>query len=390
MSSIHKVNYFTQTTKIAKTRNFQERSVPKFLKKMFYILEENKHYELVSWSDDGSALVIKRPTDFANKVLPLYFKHSNFSSFIRQLNMYKFKKSKNSHYDHIYTHQMFQSGRIDLLRNIQRKTIGAADLMPVDTDSFKVDDEIDVDKLIHENMHYKRIHKELSTQVEFIENKMKDIKNEVSKLHNEQKETQANEKFLKSVLKSLTKVYGFESIAKVIENDVEENSESPSINCQESNLEDGCFDLYSNTNNKSPSLLSGSNYEEDGCPEKDSQTSPEDQLSQQFSTNDTPQSIERNRIICKQDDSLAVQPLFMLDFGIDNNLERANLDQPICSPRISRNNSYVIWVDELKNKDCNPELLFRHSNNRFVGDLSLDDFSRIKSQTLSERFFCSY
>jgi hypothetical protein len=382
MSSIHKVNYFNQTNKIAKTRNNQERSVPKFLKKMFYILEENRHNELVSWSDDGSALIIKKPTDFANRVLPLYFKHSNFSSFIRQLNMYKFKKSKSSHYDHIYTHPMFQRGKIDLLRTIHRKTS-----LTIETQSFKLDDEIDVDRLIQENMHYKRIHKELSTQVEFIGNKMRDIKTEISKLHNEQKETQANEKFLKNILKSLTKVYGFENIAKVIENDAEDDSQSLLI---ESNLQEDCFDLYSNTNNGRLSQLSGSNFEEDESPEKYSQASPEYQLSEQFSTNDTPQPIEKNEIIFKQDDSFAGQPLFLLDFGLNNNFDNDNLDQPLSSPKNSRNNSYVIWVEELKNKDYNSELLFRDSNNLFIEDLNIGDFSRIKSQTFSEKYFCSY
>ena len=72
-------------SKSPKTRHFQERSVPKFLKKVFHILEENKHNDFVSWTSDGLAIVIKKPTEFAEKVLPLYFKHGNFASFIRQV-----------------------------------------------------------------------------------------------------------------------------------------------------------------------------------------------------------------------------------------------------------------------------------------------------------------
>ena len=71
--------------KAIKQKNIQERSVPKFLKKIFYILEENKHAEYVSWNDDGLSMVIKKPTEFAERVLPLYFKHNNLASFVRQV-----------------------------------------------------------------------------------------------------------------------------------------------------------------------------------------------------------------------------------------------------------------------------------------------------------------
>lgn len=90
----------------------QERSVPKFLRKVYYMLENNQHNDLVSWSPDGAALVVKKPTEFAEEVLPCYFKHNNFASFVRQLNMYNFKKKKNYQYDHAYGHEMFQKGKM--------------------------------------------------------------------------------------------------------------------------------------------------------------------------------------------------------------------------------------------------------------------------------------
>jgi hypothetical protein len=90
----------------------QEKSVPKFLRKVYYMLENNQHSEHVSWSNDGKALVVKKPTEFANEVLPCYFKHNNLASFVRQLNMYHFKKNKNYQYDHTYCHEMFQRGKM--------------------------------------------------------------------------------------------------------------------------------------------------------------------------------------------------------------------------------------------------------------------------------------
>jgi len=41
--------------------------------------------DIASWSTDGLAFYVKDPDRFATEVIPAYFKHSNFSSFVRQV-----------------------------------------------------------------------------------------------------------------------------------------------------------------------------------------------------------------------------------------------------------------------------------------------------------------
>ena len=66
-----------------------QRSVPTpFLTKTYQLVDDPAVDDVISWNDDGSAFVVWRPAEFALDLLPKYFKHNNFSSFVRQLNTY--------------------------------------------------------------------------------------------------------------------------------------------------------------------------------------------------------------------------------------------------------------------------------------------------------------
>ena len=65
-----------------------------FLFKLYDILKDSNCKEVISWNNDGNAILIKDRYKICEKVLPKYFKHNNYSSFIRQLNLYGFYKSK--------------------------------------------------------------------------------------------------------------------------------------------------------------------------------------------------------------------------------------------------------------------------------------------------------
>ena len=65
------------------------RSLPTpFLTKTFQLVDDPSIDDVISWNDDGSTFVVWNPTEFARDLLPKYFKHNNFSSFVRQLNTY--------------------------------------------------------------------------------------------------------------------------------------------------------------------------------------------------------------------------------------------------------------------------------------------------------------
>ena len=63
-------------------------SPPPFLLKTYMLVEDPETDPVVSWNANGTAFVVWQPAEFARDILPTLFKHSNFSSFVRQLNTY--------------------------------------------------------------------------------------------------------------------------------------------------------------------------------------------------------------------------------------------------------------------------------------------------------------
>ncbi|EGY16328.1 flocculation suppression protein [Verticillium dahliae VdLs.17] len=62
-----------------------------FIHKLYNMLEDPSIQHLISWSPTAESFVMSPSPDFS-KVLAQYFKHTNISSFVRQLNMYGFHK----------------------------------------------------------------------------------------------------------------------------------------------------------------------------------------------------------------------------------------------------------------------------------------------------------
>jgi hypothetical protein len=78
--------------------------------------------DILSFSPDGGSFYVFDQSAFAQKYLPQYFKHSNYGSFVRQLNLYGFTSSR--HKDNtevvVWSHEYFHRDRKDLLKKIKR------------------------------------------------------------------------------------------------------------------------------------------------------------------------------------------------------------------------------------------------------------------------------
>ncbi|KAK9901681.1 hypothetical protein WJX75_008201 [Coccomyxa subellipsoidea] len=95
-----------------------------FLKKTYEMVSDPDLKDIISWSKDGHSFTVWNHSEFENNVLPKKFKHQNFSSFVRQLNTYNFRKSDPSAWQ--FSNEYFIRGRSELLHLIKRKNKAAA------------------------------------------------------------------------------------------------------------------------------------------------------------------------------------------------------------------------------------------------------------------------
>eukprot|EP00536_Pseudo-nitzschia_multiseries_P018423 jgi/Psemu1/293498/fgenesh1_pg.2510_\ len=108
--------------------------IPIFLRKT-YCMVDTCDPEVCSWSEDGETFIVKHPQKFEKLIIPQFFKHSKFSSFVRQLNFYAFRKIKTNDSIRIdaaleaatanywrFFHPKFQKGKPEWLQEIKRSS----------------------------------------------------------------------------------------------------------------------------------------------------------------------------------------------------------------------------------------------------------------------------
>lgn len=132
MVSSGPLNEMNKSNASSSSADSKAAEVPIFLRKTYHMIntcDEN----VASWGEDGTTFVVKNPDTFEKVIIPQFFKHSKFSSFVRQLNFYGFRKIKFADTIRINTaleqktanfwrfrHENFRKGREDLLIEIKR------------------------------------------------------------------------------------------------------------------------------------------------------------------------------------------------------------------------------------------------------------------------------
>lgn len=99
---------------------------------MCSFLDSSRNTDLIRWSENGESFIVVDEDEFAKTLIPELFKHNNYASFVRQLNMYGFHKrvglsdnsmrasERKNKSPSEYYNPNFQRGRPNLLWLVQK------------------------------------------------------------------------------------------------------------------------------------------------------------------------------------------------------------------------------------------------------------------------------
>lgn len=186
-SSLSSFNFLSKKRLTSSLEKFMKYET--FLSKLYDILNsENSAYsKIIRWNKEGDGIIISDANKLSKIILPKYYKHQNYSSFVRQLNMYGFHKTKDFSEDNIkeeeYKSQKFNKKCTkDEIKRISRKKIGRKEVNEdlINSKNFNYDMINSSNDLNYLLMLIERNYqKELKLQEEVLE--LKEENNELNK-----------------------------------------------------------------------------------------------------------------------------------------------------------------------------------------------------------------
>ena len=202
-----------------KKQRTNKRKSESFLSKLYDILSSANYNKIISWDKEGEKIIIFDVMKLCNEVLPKFYKHRNYSSFIRQLNLYGFRKSKgvNESFEK-YEHEKFNKNitkeeikqisksvrQNNMIKNIDYFISNTQDEETKDIDNTHIPD----DKVLT------FLTKKIDENTKYFQNEIDKLKNELIKLNNEIEKD-------KSIINSNKIV-----ISKLIKNSINKNIEN--------------------------------------------------------------------------------------------------------------------------------------------------------------------
>jgi HSF-type DNA-binding len=117
--------------------------VPNFPAKMHSILSRPDLADLVAWMPHGRSWRVLKPREFEISVIPTYFEHAKFSSFIRQANGWGFRRITQGRDRNSYYHEQFLRGLPHLCKMMKRPGVSEKQASDPEhePDFYKIDEE---------------------------------------------------------------------------------------------------------------------------------------------------------------------------------------------------------------------------------------------------------
>lgn len=116
--SSHKELITPQDSSVS-TRNFEFADQILFPQKLYTMMTEESP-SIIAWISTRDAFIILDKEKFKSEVIPKYFMHTNFASFLRQLSVYGFRRITRGEAQGAYVHPKFKAGNPELVAEIRR------------------------------------------------------------------------------------------------------------------------------------------------------------------------------------------------------------------------------------------------------------------------------